>query len=470
MTPDEYRAFDGLGLAAQVRAGAVTPDELLDAALAAVAERNPDLNAIVHLLEDQARAALADGLPDGPFRGVPFPVKDLYAFMAGAPCENGSRSWCGYVAQDDVELIRRYRAAGLILFARTATPEFGLSVSTEPLVGAPTRNPHDRDLIAGGSSGGAAAAVAGGMAPMAHASDGGGSIRIPAACCGLFGLKPTRGRITLGPIVGEAWAGLATNHAVTRTVRDSAALLDASAGPMTGDPYTAPPPSRPYLDEVGADPGRLRVALSLDGPGGVAVDPARRAATEAIAALLSEMGHAVEAVSLPYDADQVREIMTTIVAANTATDLARPNPSTGAAVTESDVEPLTWAFAERGRAIPAAAYIGAVYGLHGLGRAFAALFESVDLWLCPALAAAPPRLGHFDTADPDVDGFVDKVMRFTPYTAIGNISGAPSAVVPAGSDGNGLPTAVQLTGPQGAEDLLFRVSSQIETARPWDTA
>jgi Asp-tRNA(Asn)/Glu-tRNA(Gln) amidotransferase A subunit family amidase len=290
----DLERHDGLGLAALVRRGEVKPQEVLDATIARIEARNPALNAIVTRLYDQARAAVAAGLPDGPFTGVPYLLKDLGALYAGAVTSSGSRLFEGHVADHDSEITARLKRAGLVIAGKTNTPEMGLCPSTEPRAFGPTRNPWRLDTSAGGSSGGAAAAVASGMVPMAHATDGGGSIRIPASCCGLFGLKPTRARNPMGPDAGEGWGGASAGHAVTWSVRDSAALLDATSGPDVGDPYWAPPPAGPFLAEVGRDPGRLRIALTvtpwIDSP----VDPECAQAARAATRLCASLGHHVE--------------------------------------------------------------------------------------------------------------------------------------------------------------------------------
>lgn len=463
----EFERHDGLGLAALVRRREVTPAELLEATLSRIEAWNPSLNAVVHVMADAARRDIDAGLPEGPFTGVPFLVKDLYSFCAGAPCRNGSRLFHHYRPTSEPELVRRYRAAGLVLAGRTATSELGLSVSTEPHAGGPTRNPWDTQRSVGGSSGGSAAAVACGMVPMAHGSDGGGSIRIPASCCGLFGLKPSRGRITFGPDVGEAWAGLATVHALTRSVRDSAALLDATAGPLTGDPYLAPPPARPFLREVGADAGRLRIGFSTAAPDGSPVDQDCLRAVNAAAALATDLGHVVEPASPEVDAAAIRNVMVDVVAAHVAQTLATGHPTLHRRVRPEDVEPLTWAFAERGRRFSATHYLATVRDLHALGRRFAQFFERHDVWLSPTLATPPPRLGAFDTSGDDPHAFSEAVARFTPFTQIANISGHPAASIPLCHTSNGMPVGVQATGGYGEEATLLRLAAQFEQARPW---
>ena len=321
MKVSEYRALDATSLAELVRQREVTADELLDTALDAVGDSNPALNAVVTLFEGAARASIASGLPDGPFTGVPFAIKDLNATVEGVVTTNGSRAYSDAVASGDSVAVRRYRDAGLVLFAKTNTPEFGLCPSTEPTLFGPTLNPWDMGRSSGGSSGGAAAAVASGMLPAAHASDGGGSIRIPASACGLFGLKPTRARVTLGPTRGEGWGGLSTQHALSRSVRDSAALLDAVAGPWAGDPYWAPQASRSFVEEVTAPPGSLRVGICTDAPGGLGVERACRDAAEATSLKLEALGHRVEPVAWPFPPELLAAAQSAVIAPNIAANL-----------------------------------------------------------------------------------------------------------------------------------------------------
>ena len=335
--PQDYDTYDGLGLAALVRRRELKSEELLETAIARVEARNPGVNAVVTRLYDRARAAIAAGLPEGPFTGVPYLLKDLGVLYAGAVTTWGSRLFANYVADHDSEITVRLKRAGLVIFGKTNTPELGLSASTEPRLFGPTRNPWNPGRSAGGSSGGAAAAVASGMLPMAHATDGGGSIRIPASCCGLFGLKPTRARNPMGPDQGEGWSGASVGHAVTRSVRDSAALLDATSGPDVGDPYWAPPPTGPFLAEVGRDPGRLRIALTTTPWNGQAVDPECSAAAGAAAKLCAELGHVVEEARPEVDAEALGQATRTIVGGNVRAQLEARAAALGREVTPEDV-------------------------------------------------------------------------------------------------------------------------------------
>ena len=454
---------DGLGLAALIRAGQITAHEALETAIARVEARNPRINAVVHKLYDQARAAVDSGLPDGPFAGVPFLIKDLGALCKDAPCGNGSKLFNGFVAQEDDELVARYRDAGLVIFGRTNSSELGLGVSTEPSARGPTRNPWDLDRTAGGSSGGAAAAVAGGLVPLAHGSDGGGSIRIPSSCCGLFGLKPTRAR---NP-APEGWAGLATHHVLTRSVRDSAAMLDATQGMAFGGAYSAPAPARPFLDEVGTDPGTLRIALCLDAPPGVVPHPDCLAAARDAAALLADLGHAVEEAAPDIDREREEQTMLTIVCCNTAVALDAGHPVEGRAVREDDVEAFTWILADRGRRFSALDYVRALDRLRADSLTLARFFRDHDLLLTPTLGKPPVGLGEIDMESRDVDSTLDKIRRFIPFTPLFNQTGLPAASLPLHWNDDGLPIGVQLAARFGNEALLFQIASQVEHARPW---
>ena len=463
----DYENFDALGLAELVRSRQVTPDALLDAAIEKVEAVNPSINAVVQHFYDAAREAIDRGLPQGPFTGVPFLVKDLFTFCAGQPCGNGSRLFQDFVPRHDHELVARYRRAGLVIFGRTATAEFGLSVSTETAAYGPTRNPWDLGHSSGGSSGGAASAVAAGILPAAHGSDGGGSIRIPAATCGLFGLKPTRARTPSGPDVGEGWAGLSTGHVITRSVRDSAAFLDATHGPSPGDPYCAPAIARPFLDEVGAAPGRLRIAFSYDGYSQQAAHPDCRAALDHAVGLLTELGHDLVPGDPPIDEQDLRGHMLAIVTAQTREALDLGHPLTGAAVKEEEIEPITWAMAEAGRKVTAGRYIAAVNGIHRFGRQMAGFLTDHDLYLSPTLAQPPLPLGVLDTQSDDLEGFIIKLTDYMPHTQIANMTGQPAANLPLSWNAEGLPIGVQLIAPFGEEARLLRVAAQLEEAAPW---
>ena len=462
---NSYEDYDALGLAQLVQQGETTAAELLQAALVRIARHNPQLNAVVTPLFDAARAAIAHGLPSGPFQGVPFLVKELVASVAGTATTSASRLCAHQMPTADSEIVARFRRAGLVLAGKTNSPEFGLSPSTESLLYGVTRNPWRLDLSPGGSSGGAAAAVASGMVPLAHATDGGGSIRIPASCCGLFGLKPTRARTTAGPEGGEGLNGLANQHVVSRSVRDSAALLDAIAGAMPGDPYLAIPPARPYLSELGRPPGRLRIAYARVAPTGVPLDPDCIAAVEDAAQLCEHLGHHVEEAAPAFDAAALQRGFEMVFAANTMANIARV---TGAALPErSLVEPLTYALAELGRSFGAAEYILNLHALQRQSRRIADFFQRYDVWLTPTLAQTPRPVGHFDISSGDVQAWLGKLAAYIPFTYPFNITGQPAASVPLYWSADGIPIGCQFAARYGEEGLLLRLCAQLEQARPW---
>jgi len=461
----EYAEHDGLGLAELVRQREVSAGELLDAALSRTEACNPALNAVVTRLDDAARASIAAGAPSGPFGGVPFLVKELVASVAGAATTAASRLYAANLAVHDSEIVARYRRAGLVVFGKTNSPEFGISPATESHLYGVTRNPWRRDLSPGGSSGGSAAAVAAGIVPAAHATDGGGSIRIPASCCGLFGLKPTRARISAGPEGGEGLNGLATQHVVSRSVRDSAALLDATCGALAGDPYSATPPARRYLVEASAEPGALRIGFARRAPGGVAVAPECVAAVDDAARLCESLGHRVEEASPECDWAALTRDFVRVFSANVMANIAR---ATAGALPERDlVEPLTYAIAERGRSMSAAEFIVALHALHRQARLIARFFESHDVWLTPTLAEPPLPIGWFDIESADVDAWVERLTAFLPFTYPFNVTGQPAASVPLHWSGAGLPIGVQFAARYGDEAMLFRLAGQLERARPW---
>ena len=463
----EYERYDGLGLAELVKAGHVTPEELLDAAIARVEARNPVVNAVTMPLHDYARRALATGLPDGPFRGVPFLMKDLTAPMAGVPMTRSCRYWADApVPAADSTHVERLKRAGLVIFGRTNTCELGLSLTCEPQMHGPTKNPWDPARISGGSSGGAAAAVGARMLPMAHATDGFGSIRAPAACCGLVGLKPTRGRNTFAPYTGEGLGGLSAEHAVTLSVRDSAALLDATAGRGAGDPYVAPRPARRFLDEVGADPGRLHIAFTGVAPNGATIDAESLRALAETANLCADLGHHVEEKKPAIDGEAVVPTFLTLAAANTVVNLGG-NPAKGRPAREDEVERVTWATAKLGERTAAADYVRATQTAHRLGRQMAAFHTEWDVLLTPGLASLPVRLGYIDMMLDDLEEYWRRVFHFSPFTVWFNITGQPAMMLPLGRASNGMPLATQLIGRYGDEATLFRLAAQLEAARPW---
>jgi Asp-tRNA(Asn)/Glu-tRNA(Gln) amidotransferase A subunit family amidase len=472
MNPSEYVEQDALGLAHLVACGEVSPAEVLDAALAVIDARNPGLNAVIARRDDAARAEVAAGLPDGPLRGVPYLIKDLNGHVAGLPTTNGVRLFADAVATRDSEFVTRLRQAGVVIVGKTNTPGFGTSTSTEPSLFGPCRNPWDVTRVPGGSSGGAAAAVAGGMVPAAHATDGGGSIRIPASCCGLFGLKPTRGRVTHAPFAGESWAGMSNGHAVTRTVRDSAAILDVVSGPHPGDPYAAPTPARPFADEVGADPGRLRVAL-LDGPPMVdlVLDPECAHAVEDAARLLDTLGHRVEPTVWPELPTVPAFVLGVISSTDIASKVDMRLAELDRELRDDDLDLWVRDTVERGRAITGVQYVQAVATMHSIGRTIADFMGDYDVLLTPTMAITPPKVGVLDPNRSFFDA-LPTLTAMSGMTSIANLTGQPAMSVPLHRThttgvGNGLPVGVQFVGRFGDEATLFRLASQLEAASPW---
>lgn len=461
----EYEDYDALGLAELVRDGEVTPAELLDAAIARAEARNPAVNAIVAKLYDHGRRAIATGLPDGPFTGVPYLLKDIGGALGGHAQTRGSRFFDDFTPPRDSVIVERGKRAGLVIFGKTNTPELGLSLTCEPQLFGPSRNPWDRERTPGGSSGGSAAAVAAHIAPMASGGDGFGSIRAPASCCGLVGLKPTRARNTQDPYSGEGNAGQTTEHALTRSVRDSAALLDATAGPGSGDPYVAPPPERPFLDEVGDDPGRLRIAMTSRAPNGAPVERELLDVFEDAAGLLRDLGHDVEEADPDIDRESVIPTFRAISAANVAAAL-RSHPA-GRKAGPGDVERVTAAAARMGEEMSGADYVRATQAAHRLGRRMSAFHESWDALLTPALGTLPPRLGWIDMMLEDADEYWNRVFGFSPFTVWFNITGQPAIALPMGVSETGLPISVQLVAPYGDEATLIRLATRLEAARPW---
>jgi amidase len=465
---DDFASLDATAQAELVRLGKASPLELTEAAIRRIERTNPAINAVVI---DQFERGLADArgaLPDGPFRGVPFLIKDLHAADSGVRMTQGSRFLECYVPDYDSELVARFKRAGLVILGRTNTPEFGIPPTTEPVLFGPCKNPWNPSHSTGGSSGGAAAAVAARMVPMAHASDGGGSIRIPASCCGIFGIKPTRARTPSGPKVGEGTAGLAAQFAVSVSVRDSAGLLDATAGPAAGDPYHAPPRARPYVQEVTTRPGRLRIAIMRQAWNRATVHAECLRALDVTAALLRELGH--EVVDQPLElADSAAYFSSfvTVWAVAAASTLGAAEEAAGRAATPDDVEPLTWALSSIGRMRSAVDYLSALRSLHHIAREVAAFFDDFDLLVTPVLARPPVRLGELSSpAEDPLRGFV-KAGDYAAFTALFNVTGQPAMSVPLHFSPDGLPIGTQFVGRFGDEATLFRVAGELERARPW---
>ena len=463
----EYDNHDALGLAELIARKEIAPLDLLTAVRQRVELLAPKLNAFCHLFFDKAEAQIKAGLPPGPFRGVPFALKDLGQYLTGTITSVGSRVWKNSVANYDSTLVTRYKNAGLVIFGKTTSPELGLTMTTESVLYGKTHNPWNLDRTSGGSSGGSAAAVASRILPMAHSSDGGGSIRIPASCCGLFGLKPTRDRVPMGPSQFEGWNGFSCHHAVTVSVRDSAALLDATVGAEQGSPFFSPRPSKSFLEEARTPPGKLRIALVTETPGGTPLDPeCRKAAVEA-AKLCESLGHRVEEVRLPINYAAMREAFLTIVNVSVARTLADAEKDLGRAVTSEDVEPVTWSMNQQGHRVDVVTYSRAIAATHQVGFAMAKFQEGWDVILNPTLAKPPLPLGVLSLSPENMQAFTKEITEFSPYTALYNVTGQPSMSVPLHWTPDGLPVGVMFSSRFGDEATLFRLAAQLENAKPW---
>jgi amidase len=463
----ELMWLDATAQAELVRSGEVSPKELVDAAITRIEALNPQLDAVIRTRFDKARAEAGGDLPDGPFRGVPFLLKDLGAVQAGEITAFGIGPLASLVMPATSYLAEQFRAAGFVVLGRTNVPEFGTTVTTEAKSFPPGRNPWNRDHSTGGSSGGSAAAVASGMVGAAHANDGGGSIRIPASECGLVGLKPTRARVSQGPLVGEGWAGGTIDGAVTRTVRDAAAILDTISAAMPGEPYYPPPLPRPLAEEVGQDPGRLRIGF-LDRPGGSGFldDPECRQAVSNAAATLESLGHTVEpgGPAAMFD-EQFSPAFGAIIAADTETTFQQFEQLLGRPISDDEIEPRNRAYRERGKAMGVVEYLKTRSWLALWTRRMAQWWSEHDILLTPTLGAPPPKLGWFTEAGPDAEG--DRIVSFIPYTAQFNLTGQPAITLPLHWTADGLPVGVQFVAAYGREDLLIRLASQLEQAAPW---
>jgi amidase len=484
----DFHQLDALGTADLIRRREISPRDAVQAAIGRIEAVNPQLNAVVLRMFDRALGDADGDIPDGPFRGVPFLLKDLLTWYAGEPISSGSRLFQGWVAPSDSEMTRRYRRAGLIVVGKTNTPEFGLVPFTESELLGVCRNPWNPEVTVGGSSGGSGAAVASGMVPMAGGGDGGGSIRIPASCCGLFGLKPTRGRTPTGPVNGELWRGATVEHVITRSVRDSAAVLDAVAGPDVGAPYFAPPPERPFLDEVRTPPGRLRIAFTVEPMLGREVHPDCVKAVVDAARLLESLGHDVSEDTFEVNRDAFNAAFLTVVCCEMASELDDAARLLGRVVRRRDVEAPTWALALIGRSISGPDYTTAVRYLQRTGRRVGEFFERYHVHVSPVVAGPPFPHGALqppasERAAMSVLGALraSKVMKamgaleraagtvfdWMAYTPVANATGQPAMSVPLSWNAAGLPIGVHFTGRYADEATLFRLAAELEIASPW---
>jgi amidase len=485
----EYSSYDATGLAQLIRSGDVPAGEVLEAAIAAIEDKNTSVNAVVTRLYDEGRRMLSEADRNAPFYGVPFLLKDLLVQMKGTRFTKGSRAFRNYISDHDSEDMTRYRAAGLCVLGKTNTPEFGLMGITEPELHGPTRNPWDTSRSPGGSSGGSAAAVASGMVPAASGGDGGGSIRIPASCTGLFGLKPSRGRTPTGPDKGEAWQGAAVAHALTRSVRDSAALLDIlSQEPDRGAPYIIAGPARPYAEEVGIDPGRLTIAFTRRTPFGTELHPDSLKAVESTVSLLQDLGHSVVEDAPVYDWHELTSSYLIMYFGEVAAEIAQVEKDLGPAEKSSRFEFPTRTSAVLGNAYSAGEFAAAVNSWNTYGRMMAEFHHRYDLFLTPTLATLPPKIGEFDTppllkavgsilgalnaggilrAMKVADSIAEGQLSTVPFTQLANLTGQPAMSVPLYWTDENIPMGSHFIAPMGREDILFRLAGQLEQACPW---
>ena len=464
---DDYSDYDGLGLAELVRKRQVTPAELVEAAIERIERHNPTLNAVVYKGYDDARSQAASDLPDGPFRGVPFLIKDLAMPVAGWPRTSGSKFAKDVVDAQDGGLTARYRASGVIPLGKTNTPEYGITGTTESALLGACRNPWNPGHIAGGSSGGSASAVAAGIVPMAHASDGLGSIRIPAACCGLVGLKVTRDRNPNLPDGYDYALGNVVDHVVSRTVRDSAAMLDATGWPEPGSPYPPPPKARPYMDEIAASPGRMRIAWSAETPNGRPIHAEIQAALEQTADLLKALGHEVIERGLGIDYRALYASRGAAGAANFAAGMGRLIELVGREPEPDELEPLTWASLKVGRRQTGAEVMHSLQETRMLNRKTLAAFEDIDVYLCPVMGEPPPEIGFIDAVGLEPREVSRRQGRVFPYTPPFNFSGQPSISLPLAQSTAGLPIGMMFTAKYADEATLFRLAAQLEKEAPW---
>ncbi|HOO89269.1 MAG TPA: amidase family protein [Syntrophales bacterium] len=485
---NEYDSYDGLGMAELVRKKDVSPADLYEEAIQRIERLNPSLNAVITPMFDLARKDIERGLPEGPFTGVPFLLKDLVAAYAGVPLTGGSRAYRNYIPDEDCELVKRFKKAGVVIMGKTNCPEFGLMGITEPELHGPTRNPWDVDHTPGGSSGGSAAAVASGMVPIASGGDGGGSLRIPSSCCALFGLKPTRGRNPTGPEHGAIWQGAVVEHIISRSVRDSAAMLDATRGTDAGAPYVIPLPERPYMEEIKRDPGSLRIAFNTLSPLGTEVHPECVRAVEKTALLLEDLGHTVEKACPYLDGKALAKSYLTMYMGEIAADIEELQTILGRKAKRDDVEALTWTLGLLGRTFSAGYFVKQLREWDMASRVMGRFHETYDLYLTPTMAYPPVRIGELQPKPAErlllsivnslglgtvlkLSGITDKLavesLSKTPFTQLANFTGQPAMSVPLHWTDEGLPCGVQFIGRFGDEATLFRLAAQMEQAQPW---
>lgn len=488
MMLQEYGDFDGLGLAALIRRGEVSASEVLDAAIARIEAVNPKINAVVRPLFERARSRVSSGAGEGPLAGVPFLIKDLLAQIDGVPTGNGNRYWAGQPARGDSELVRRWQKAGLVVAGKTNTPEFGLTPYTEPNATGAARNPWDISRTPGGSSGGSAAAVASGMVPIASGGDGGGSIRIPASACGVFGLKPTRGRTPAGPFIGDAWSGFAIEHVLTRSVRDSAAVLDATHGPDEGSPHPLPVFNGSYLDAVSRPPGRLKIAVSKAPMLGKAVSAEVATAFDEATRLLAELGHEVVEAAPPVDREAFSMAFLTALAGELRADIEFTAQTFGVPIRPGDYDASSFGMGLLGDGFSAAELIAAHRYLKLSSRSVLGFFSDYDVLMTPVLSSLPVKIGALQPSSVEkallkvlghvgggwllrklgiAEQLAAETFEFIPWTPVFNVTGQPAMSVPLGWSPEGLPIGMHFVGRFAEEETLFSLAGQLEQARPW---
>lgn len=484
----EYGEYDAMGLANLVRRKEISAAELYQEAIERIEQRNPGINAVVTRMDAQGKKASSGPLPEGPFTGVPFLLKDLMANYAGVPTSCGNRILKNIPALHDSEMVIRFKNSGVVILGKTNVPEFGLTGVTESELFGPCRNPWNTDYSPGGSSGGSAAAVAAGIVPMASGGDGGGSIRIPASCCGLFGIKPSRGRNPTGPDFGRVWQDAVQEHVISRSVRDSAAMLDMTNGTDRGAPYEIRPPVRPYLEDVQTDPGALKIAFSTRSPLGTPVHADCITAVEDAARLLADLGHHVEPAEPDIDGRALAKSYLMMYFGEVGADILNLCKILDRKVTPRDVEPLTWTMGMLGRTFSAAIFVESMRQWDIASRQMGIFYSKYDLYLCPTIATPPPgigklnpgaleayaikavnafRLGGLLKASGIVDRMAEKSLAKMPFTQMANLCGLPAMSVPLYQGANNLPIGVQFVGPFGDEATLFRLAGQLEKAKPW---
>ena len=484
----EYDRYDALGLAELIRKKEITPVEICEEAIARIERFNPRINAVIRPMFDIGRKAAGANLPDSPFSGVPFLIKDLLTAYAGVPMNMGCKALRNYVPSFDSELMKRYKATGVVVLGKTNTPEFGLMGVTEPELHGPTRNPWNPDRTPGGSSGGSAAAVACGMVPMASGGDGGGSIRIPASFCGLFGLKPSRGRTPAGPEFGAIWQGAAVEHVITRSVRDSAAMLDAVHGADIGAPYIIQKPERPYLDELSRPAGKLRIGFTHRSPLNAGIHPECVEAVEKTAKLLEGLGHAVEEAEPAIDGIALAGSYFTLYYGEIEADIVQLGRTLGRNPSPADVEATTWLLNLLGKAFTSGEFVQAIRQWNTFARQMGSFHEKYDMYLTPTTARPPAGIGELKPGPAEEfvmeivnglglgrmvrwTGLAEKIaiesLARTPFTQLANLTGQPAMSVPLHWTKDGLPCGVQFIARFGDEESLFRLAGQLEQAQPW---